>query len=129
MGVAPATLWEMDPEQLDLLVAFTELEHEKGPHGIDMPEATDPRAAPGYYGAGAFGFKATLVPDWAQHAITVDLERRTVVRFIGPAGLPLDVPCIVKPVPHRHFLTAEPPVGQPRDEKTRFFSNCRVRLK
>jgi hypothetical protein len=71
MGITPAALWEMDPsgEQIDLMVAFAEVEHEIGPHGMPMSEATDPHAAPGYYEDGAYRYQATLVPDWAQFAI------------------------------------------------------------
>jgi len=75
MGLSPAQVWDMDPEQIDLMVAFTELERDTGPHGIPMREATDQRAAPGFYGDGAYGFKATLVPDWAQHAVNVARKR------------------------------------------------------
>jgi hypothetical protein len=75
MGLTPAELWARtadDPEQLDLMVAHGELEREIGAHGIPIAEATDPKADPGYYGEGSFGFKAHHVMDWAQHAISAD---------------------------------------------------------
>lgn len=75
MGITPAELWEKDPEQIDLMVAFAEVEQETGPHGMPMAEATDPRADPTYYGDGSFGYQATLVEDWAQHAIEMEKKR------------------------------------------------------
>lgn len=77
MGVTPARLWEMDPdgEQIDLMIAYTEVEHDLGPHGVPMSEATDPRANPFYLEPDAFRFQASLVPDWAQHAINTERAR------------------------------------------------------
>jgi hypothetical protein len=75
LGVTPAELWARtadDPEQLDLMIAHVELEHEIGPHGIPLSEATDPRADPTFYGEGSFGFKVHHVMDWAQHALSAD---------------------------------------------------------
>lgn len=75
MGITPAELWEKDQDQIDLMVAFTEVETETGPHGVPMSEATDPRADPNYYGEGSFGYQARLVEDWAQYAIELERKR------------------------------------------------------
>lgn len=94
MGITPAELWEKDPEQINLMVAHAEVEHETGPHGMPMSEATDPRANPNYYGDGSFGYEAALVEDWAQYAI--ELEYQTVQEANPDADLKH-----LRPVVHR----------------------------
>lgn len=75
MGISPAELWEMDPEQVDLMVAYVEVENDAGPHGVPMSEATDPRANPTYYGEGARRYEVEMVPDWVQYAINMERKK------------------------------------------------------
>lgn len=69
MGISHAELVEKGQQQLDLLVAYAEVEHEIGPHGHFRSETTSDRANPNYYGDGAVRFIANHHIDYADAAV------------------------------------------------------------
>ena len=52
MGVTPAELWSWDPEQVDLLLASSEVEAEYGQYGELLSEAMSEDANPNNYESG-----------------------------------------------------------------------------
>lgn len=64
----------MDPEQVDLMIAYLEVEREYGPHGQPWVEATSPAADPNNYETGTYRYVAHHVVDWAQRAINDDVK-------------------------------------------------------
>lgn len=68
MGLAPAQLWAMGNEQIDILLASWEVEQDTGQHGQFMSEATSPDADPNNYD-GAYRYVAHVLVDQAERAV------------------------------------------------------------
>ena len=76
MGISHAELIEKGDDQVDLLLAYIEVEHDTGPHGQIVSEATSEVANPNYYGEGAVRYIPHHLTDYAEAAVEQDRKEQ-----------------------------------------------------